>query len=149
MVPDRSLGYLVNRAARLMAQALARRLERHGVAIGQWAVLLFLYQRDGPSQAELSRSVAIEAPTMVRSIDRMVRDGLVERRPDPADARVSRIYLTPKAIALRDSLFSEAQAVNAQVESLLGHDETERLKDLLRAVIHGFPADPGGSDRDR
>src|SRR5207247_1287457 len=77
-----SLGYLLNRTARLMANELAERLRPAGVAIGQWAVLLFLWARDGLSQAELSRLVAIEPPTMVRTIDRMVRDGLVIRMPD-------------------------------------------------------------------
>ncbi|TME08271.1 MAG: hypothetical protein E6I65_12775, partial [Chloroflexi bacterium] len=65
-----SLGYLLNRTARLMANELADRLRPAGVAIGQWAVLLFLWARDGLSQAELSRLVAIEPPTMVRTIDR-------------------------------------------------------------------------------
>jgi DNA-binding MarR family transcriptional regulator len=65
-----------------------------GIGIGQWAVLLFLWARDGMSQAELSRVVAIEPPTMVRTIDRMARDELVTRVPDPDDGRLTRIYLT-------------------------------------------------------
>jgi DNA-binding MarR family transcriptional regulator len=70
-----SLGYLLNRTARLLANELAERLRPAGVAIGQWTVLSFLWARDGLSQAELSRLVAIEPPTMGRRIDRMVRDG--------------------------------------------------------------------------
>ena len=45
---------LLNRSARLMAHELAERLRPAGVAIGQWAVLLVLWARDGISQAELS-----------------------------------------------------------------------------------------------
>jgi hypothetical protein len=78
-VIEDSLGYLVNRMARLMAHELAERIRPAGVAIGQWSVLLFLWARDGMTQAELSRMVAIEPPTVVRTIDRMVRDGLVTR----------------------------------------------------------------------
>jgi DNA-binding MarR family transcriptional regulator len=65
---------------------------------------MFLWARDGMSQAELSRTVAIEPPTMVRTIDRMVRDGLVKRRPDPRDARISRIHFTNRGRSLRDEL---------------------------------------------
>ena len=133
--PEDSLGYLVNRSARLMAAALGRRLQRHGVAIGQWAVLLFLYQQDGLSQAELSRKVAIEPPTMVRTLERMVRDGLVERRPDPRDARLTRIYLTNQAIGLRDALFAEARALNRGVAATLGAQRHDRLREDLRALI--------------
>ena len=47
---DDNLGYLVNRTARLMAQMFSRRLQRHGVALAQWAILLFLYAKDGQTQ---------------------------------------------------------------------------------------------------
>ena len=95
-VIDESLGYLVNRVARSMADRLAERMRPAGIGIGQWAVLLFLFARDGLSQAELSRDIAIEPPTMVRTIDRLVRDGLVTRVADPADGRLSRIHLTDR-----------------------------------------------------
>ena len=136
--PDDSLGYLVNRAARLMAAALGRRLAPYGVAIGQWAVLLFLYERDGRTQAELSRVVAIEPPTMVRTIDRMVRDGLVERRPDPGDARAVRIVLTDRSRELREPLLTAARAVNAEAMAVLGAQRTQQTRDGLRALIERF-----------
>ncbi|MGH2384516.1 MAG: MarR family winged helix-turn-helix transcriptional regulator [Candidatus Limnocylindria bacterium] len=98
MIED-SLGYLGDRVARSMAHQLAEELRPAGVGIGQWAVLMFLWARDGVSQAELSRVVAIGPPTMVRTIDRMVRDGFVGRVPHPGDGRISRIFLTSGASA--------------------------------------------------
>lgn len=118
-----------------MAAELGGRIQPYGVAIGQWAVLLFLYQQDGLTQAELSRVVAIEPPTMVRTLDRMVRDGLVERRPDPRDARLTRIYVTDRAKALRDDLFNEARAVNQVVTDALGVTREKRLKSDLAALV--------------
>src|SRR5438876_11509840 len=109
-----SLGYLLNRTARLMAHELAERTRPAGVAIGQWAVLLSLWARDGMTQAELSRVVAIEPPTMVRTIDRMVRDDLVTRVPDPRDGRATQICLTERGRSLRDELVPKAAAVNAR-----------------------------------
>jgi DNA-binding MarR family transcriptional regulator len=150
---DDNLGYLVNRAARLMAQMFSRRLQRHGVALAQWAILLFLYAKDGQTQRELSRVVAIEPPTVARTIDRMVRDGLVRREPHPYDGRATRIRLTPRALALRDELAAESVAGNQLAARVLSADELETLKTLLRRVIDGLtgeegepptrPADPG------
>ena len=77
----------------------------------QWAILLFLWARDGMSQAELARMVAIEPPTMVRTIDRMVRDGS-SRVADPSDGRVTRIHLTDRGRSLREVLVPKAVAVN-------------------------------------
>jgi len=133
-VIEDSLGYVVNRTARLMAQLLADELRPAGVGIGQWAVLMFLWATDGMSQAELSRVVAIEPPTMVRTIDRMVRDGLVERRPDREDGRISRIYLTDHGRALRDDLVPKAVAVNRRVLARLSAGEGRKLFGLLRKL---------------
>ena len=133
-VIEDSLGYLVNRAARVMAQQLAEELRPSGVAIGQWAVLMHLWAGDGLTQAELSRVVAIEPPTMVRTIDRMVRDGLVERRPDPKDGRLSRIHLTAQGSALRDKLIPKAVEVNARILERMTADERTTLVRLLAEI---------------
>jgi DNA-binding MarR family transcriptional regulator len=136
-----SLGYLVNRTARLMAHELAERIRPAGVAIGQWAVLLFLWARDGMTQAELSRVVAIEPPTMVRTIDRMVRDGLVTRALDPDDGRLSRIYLTERGRSLRDELVPLAAAVNQEILNGLTANEARTLRRLLaKLATHGRPS---------
>jgi DNA-binding MarR family transcriptional regulator len=135
---DDNLGYLVNRTARLMAQMFSRRLQRHGVALAQWAILLFLYAKDGQTQRELSRVVAIEPPTVARTIDRMVRDGLVRREPHPHDGRATRIRLTPRALALREELATESMAGNQFAARVLSAEELEILKTLLRRVIDGL-----------
>src|SRR5258708_24296363 len=126
-VIEDSLGYLVNRMARLMADDLAERIRPAGVAIGQWGVLLVLWARDRMTQAELSRVVAIEPPTVVRTIDRMVRDGLVTRAPDPDDGRLSRIYLTERAQSLRDELVPLAAAVNEEILNGLTPNQSRAL----------------------
>jgi DNA-binding MarR family transcriptional regulator len=133
-VIEDSLGYLLNRAARTMAQQLADELRPAGVGIGQWAVLLFLWAHDGMSQAELSRVVAIEPPTMVRTIDRMVRDRLVERRPDPDDGRISRIHLTRRGRSLRDVLVPKAVEVNRRQLARMTDADQRTLLRLLATL---------------
>jgi DNA-binding MarR family transcriptional regulator len=134
-VIEESFGYLVNRVARQMAHELAEEIRPDGVGIGQWAVLLFLWSRDGMSQAELARDVAIEPPTMVRTIDRMVRDGLVTRVPDPADGRVTRIHLAARGRALRDDLVDKAVAVNHANLARLSPAEGATLRRLLAKLL--------------
>ena len=134
-VIQESLGYLVNRLARLMAQQLADELRPARIGIGQWAVLIFLWERDGLTQAELSRVVAIEPPTMVRTIDRMVRDGLVTRERDSRDARISRILLTDRGRSLRDELVPKAVAVNAANLQRLTPQEGRTLRRLIAKLL--------------
>jgi DNA-binding MarR family transcriptional regulator len=132
---EESLGYLINRAARAFANRLAAAMRPLDVGIGQWAVLLHLWATDGLTQAQLARRVAIEQPTMVRTIDRMERDGLVTRTPDPNDRRASRITLTDRGWALRDDLVPLADGVNHAATATLTAREVETLRRLLAKLV--------------
>jgi DNA-binding MarR family transcriptional regulator len=145
-VIEASLGYLVNRVARSIAHQLAEEIRPAGVPIGQWPVLMFLWARDGMSQADLSRAVEIEPPTMVRTIDRMVRDGLVTRIADPGDGRVSRIHLTDRGRSQRDELVPKAVTVNANTLGRLSTSECRTLRRLLVKLLEGT-GDSTSSDR--
>ena len=59
-------------------------------------MLLRLVDQDGLTQAQLARLQSVEAPTMCRLIDRLARDGMVERQADPQDRRATRVYLTAR-----------------------------------------------------
>jgi DNA-binding MarR family transcriptional regulator len=110
---ERSLGYMVNVAARALEQALHRRIAPYGVVPGQFPALLALYHRDGRTQAELCVEVRIEQPTMARTLARMERDGLVERRPDQHDGRRALVFLTERARRLVPVLQAAADEENA------------------------------------
>lgn len=81
-------------AGRLLRTAADARLASHGVAAAGVGVLMRLIDEDGLSQTRLARLQSVEAPTMCRLVDRLERDGFVERRADPADRRTTRVYLT-------------------------------------------------------
>ena len=132
---ESSLGYQVNHLARLMAQALRRRIEPLGVVPGQFAQLLALYESDGVTQAELCAEVGIEQPTMARTLTRMERDGLIVREPDPDDRRRSLIRLTDRARELEGALVEQARAVNAVAVDGLGEREAAAFLATLAKVI--------------
>lgn len=75
-------------------------LSEEGLHVGQEMVLLQLWQQDGVTQKELGQKLCVEAPTVTRMLQRMQRCGLIERRADPDDRRVSRVYLTERSSAL-------------------------------------------------
>lgn len=93
------------------------------LSTAQWEVLTRLWQRDGASQTALARGAGRDKAGMTRLLDRMERDGLVERRADPADRRVSRAFLTPDGRSLHDDLLP---IVSQTIEKALqGLDEKE------------------------
>jgi DNA-binding MarR family transcriptional regulator len=146
-VIEDSLGYLMNYVAKLFARAHATCLEQQGATIGQWAVLLFLWAKDGLTQTELSRHVAIDDATMVRTIDRMERDGLVRRVRNPHDRRQLNIFLTDKGRSLRDSLVPCALAVNTTALQDFTDTEQRQLSSFLRRIIASLEQAPSMEDK--
>jgi MarR family transcriptional regulator for hemolysin len=75
--------------------ALDRRLRPLGYSRSRWMVLLHLSRNDAISHRELAERLGIEAPTLVRLIDRMETDGLLLRRASETDRRVKHLHLSP------------------------------------------------------
>lgn len=132
---ENSVGYLINVAARLMSQEFDANLNQHGVSIGQWAMLACLWREDGLTISTLSRRTRISEPTAVRTIDRMIRDNLVERSQDENDRRKVCIHLTERGRALRDVLVPCAQQTLSRVLGGVAPEDIEVFVRILRHII--------------
>jgi MarR family transcriptional regulator, organic hydroperoxide resistance regulator len=132
---EENVGYLVCYLAKLFTQFLTACLAPHEVYPGQFGVLLFLWVQDGQTQRELSRQVAIDEASMVRSIDRMERDGLVRRVRNEHDRRQINIFLTEKGRGLRDQLVPCALAGNAVATQSFTEEEQNQLSALFHRMI--------------
>ncbi|MEF8792077.1 MarR family winged helix-turn-helix transcriptional regulator [Thiohalorhabdus sp.] len=133
-----SLGFVINHLARLLATDLADHLRPHEVTIGQYPLLLALWEEEGITQTGLSLRLNIEPATTTNTLNRMERDGLVERQPDPDDQRGSRIYLTDHGRALEEPVTKAARAVNARAQQNLSAGEAVDLGHMLAKVRRGL-----------
>jgi DNA-binding MarR family transcriptional regulator len=130
-----SLGYQVNFLARLLATLLQREIEIHGVVPGQFAQLLALYDADGQTPTELCRAVGVEPGTMTKTLQRMERDGLIERRRSPSDGRSVTVHLTERARQLEPVLKEAAARVNAQVTRSLSDRQVLTFMRTLTEIV--------------
>lgn len=113
------------------------RLEEAGGSLSAWIVLLSAQEEGDLSQRELAARMGVEGPTLVRHLDRLELAGLIERRRDRQDRRVTRIAVTADGGRLLAHLTTAAQALEAEVRSLLGpgeYDETVAV--LVRIQAH-------------
>ena len=95
------LGYAIGESARLWRTRLNERLRPLGLSQARWMVLLHLSRRgDGVMQKALAEWIGIEAPTLVRILDRMTEDGWIERRESTTDRRAKTVHLTPQSNAI-------------------------------------------------
>ncbi|WP_010612088.1 MarR family winged helix-turn-helix transcriptional regulator, partial [Halococcus hamelinensis] len=63
-----------------------------GLYAGQEVLLYLLWKEDGLSQKELAARLEVKPQAISKMLDRMVSEGVVERRSDPNDSRISRVY---------------------------------------------------------
>jgi MarR family transcriptional regulator for hemolysin len=92
-----SLGYLVTDLGRLFGRVFDRRVAHLDITRVQWRALKALARSEGLSQVELAEQLDVEPIALGRVIDRLQKSGFVERRADPADRRVWRLYLLPQS----------------------------------------------------
>jgi MarR family transcriptional regulator for hemolysin len=117
--PQREFAFTINDVARLLRTYADQRARQFGMTRAQWAVLARLEHNEGLKQSELAEMLDLQPITLTRLVDRLCASGLIERRADPGDRRVKRLYLTPQARPLMDRLAE------------LGHD-------LMGTVLEGF-----------
>src|SRR5713226_8156884 len=91
-----SIGYIINRTAKGFVKALDSQLREK---VGQWKVLVMLFDQNGLTQKEIADRLGLEGATLIPIIDRMEKDKLVVRKVDPADRRNNMIYRTEIADA--------------------------------------------------
>ncbi len=130
-----SAGYLANHMARLFAKGLQDRIAPIGIVLGQFPILLELWDRDGITQKQLVAKLDIEQATIANTLNRMERDKLIRRTAHPNDARAQQIWLTDQAKAMRDPAYAAAQQQNAQALSGLTVEEQAQFMKYMAVVI--------------
>jgi len=135
-VPDleRSFGFLVNDVGRLFGRRFDHNGRRLGLTRAQCRTLGYLARNEGINQAGMADLLEIRPMTLVRQIDRMEEAGWIERRPDPADRRARRLFLTAKARPILGRIWNVANETRDEALALLSPGEAETLIDLLRRV---------------
>jgi len=134
---------LFTQAAKLLREAADEAMSQHGVRVGQHIVLSALWEQDGLTPGEIARRLGIATPTIVNTATRMEEAGLVARQPDPADARLVRLYLTPRGRSVREPVRAARAALERHATASLTAAELETLRAALTKIIAQFQGEPG------
>lgn len=121
---DENIGTMLGQVSRLLRRSFDARARGIGVTRPQWQVLSLLVQYSGINQGGLAELLDVEPITLGRMIDRLQDAQMVERRPDPADRRAWRLFLTDKGLDLLEKL--KPLALEAYEEALEGVSPDER-----------------------
>jgi DNA-binding MarR family transcriptional regulator len=133
-----SLGFLLAKCHQTAFQIFREKLLPHNLTPPQFAVLAFLWKKDGQSQIHLGMAMKMDRTTTSGVIDRLENLGLVNRRHHPEDRRVFMIYLTEAGRELGHTLPRLSLEANAEVAKNLSEKEKETLLVLLKKIRGEF-----------
>jgi DNA-binding MarR family transcriptional regulator len=127
-------GWLTADTARLFRTVFARRVRVLGLTRAQWLALTRVNRRPGVSQSELADMMEIEKAPAGRIVDRLQQKGWIERRAEPSDRRVNRIYLTAQGGRVHAAIAPLADATVRDALSGLSTSEQSRIVALMGKV---------------
>ncbi len=128
---EEQIGYLIRRAHQRASAIFDEVMCEFEVTPVQFAALAKLHDLGPTSQNQLGRMVGIDPATMFGVAGRLARRGLVEAAPDPADARLVRLALTPPGRALVEAMKTRAAEVSARTLAPLTPEEAQALVRLM------------------
>lgn len=116
-------------------------IQKYDVYPGQPILLMRLIENDGMIQKELARRISVKPATLTVMINRMAKSGLVERKPDERDQRISRVYLTEKGRTATKHVKEVLRVIEDNCFIGFSDEEKDALRGLLERMhsnLHSF-----------
>lgn len=136
-----SVGALIALAAKSQERLAEIEMKKQlGLTPAQWKVILVLNIMDGLTQKEIAEKISIDGSTLVPVLDKMEREGLVQRKTDSQDRRNNRIFLTEKSESTVDSIIGIVFQLRKIVYAGISESEINSTKTVIRSILQNVNA---------
>jgi DNA-binding MarR family transcriptional regulator len=129
-----TIGYMLAQTCKRLRAHLHGALEEIGLYRGQHFILHVLWENEGLMHSELAARSCVQPATITNALQRMEKAGLVERRPDEEDQRVSRVYLTDAGRSMHGKAERAWREMEARAFAGLSQADQETLQELLTRI---------------
>lgn len=106
-----------------------------GLTLPRVRLLYNLVEADGQTQRDLAAALEIETPTLVRLLDSMEEQGLIERRALETDRRAKQIFMTEAGRAVAAEMAVFAGQFRDRLMQGLSDDELDAGRDVVRHLL--------------
>ncbi|MFS1894693.1 MarR family winged helix-turn-helix transcriptional regulator [Vibrio lentus] len=130
-----SFGWMINVVANKASKDFDIELKQHGLSLALWPTLMCLWEEEGITQRDIAAKSKVENSTTTRTLDKLAKLELVERRADPNSRRSFRIYLTEKGKALEEQLVPIPIRLNKELMNELDAEEQQQMIKLLQKMV--------------
>jgi len=135
------------RAARAAQTYDHARIQEYGMGLSDFGVLEFLLHKGPSAISSIGERLLLTSGSMTSAVDRLERQGLVERCADPSDRRARIIHLTGDGRRTIESLFARHEQAMEELFAPLADADRRRLVRLLGTLKRRAEElrEPGGS----
>jgi len=134
----RNFGFLLKEVSRRYVNRFEVRAREISLNLAQAKALVRLEKNEGVSQARLAELAEVDPMTMVRILDRMEAEGLLERRPDPADRRARCLFLTAKARPILSEIWRLSDEIRAELFAGVSKAERDQFMAVLERLYNNI-----------
>ncbi|HEY0218635.1 MAG TPA: MarR family transcriptional regulator [Afipia sp.] len=129
------MGLLVTRVGRLWRRRVDQALAKHGLSQATALPLRILIFHGKPlRQGVLADELDIEGPSLVRLIDLLEAEGLVERREDPTDRRAKMLSLTPSGDTMARQVEQIVRRLRNDILQGISNEHLMTTFEVLRTI---------------
>ena len=131
---EREFGFRINDVARMLKTYADQQVRQFGMTRAQWAVLARLEREPGITQSRLAVLTDVEPITIGRLLDRLEANGLIERRSDPLDRRIWRLWLTAKSTEILEQIVAFRRELHDEMAEGLSPQSLRTLVTCLQRM---------------
>lgn len=126
--------YMMHELSRLISTHVDRAMTDLRLTHAQWWALMHVYQREGSTQTELAEIMQMGRPAAGKLLERLEAKHWIERRPDPGDSRVRRVYLRNEVVPVFELMTTEGRQLFQDFLVGISAAEEARLMAGLRKI---------------
>jgi DNA-binding MarR family transcriptional regulator len=130
-------GFLITKIHHLSGRIFSKKLKDYGIEIspGQGRILFALWQEDNISITELTRRTRLSKSTLTDMLDRMEKDGLIERKTSNTDKRRTLVQLTEATKKLHDKYLAVSKDMTNLFYRGFSDEDIDQFEEYLQKLL--------------
>ena len=131
---DRLILRNLTKTDRLFHCYVRNECDKIGINASFQGIIRVLSRENGLSQQELANRLILSKPTISLTLQKMEYLGLIERRADEEDARVTHVYLTDKGMEVNEQIIGIFKKVEGRIEAVMPEDKQNEFLEMLNLI---------------
>lgn len=122
--------YQLKSTMKKLEKNLSQKMDEFGITVAQSFILFSLLEKEGCTLSEIGNRAQIDNSSLTTMVDKLEREGLVERKLYAQDRRVITLFLTEAGRKLAERVFAFGFEFDHNITENLGGHKEDFIKTL-------------------